>query len=121
MEALGPYLRQLRTAKGWSLPEARDAVRDRYGNIVSTETLSLWERGGSLGMSAEKLVRVATVYDADYYEVFRRLLSDPDDDPEADPASRLAPDPDRGNRGGVGDQPNRPGRRRGTVSKRRSG
>ena len=77
MEEFGHYLQSLREARGLSRPQLRDKIRDRFGDArgISTKTLENWEGGKIKGMSAGALARLVVVLDADYEEVFGRLVS----------------------------------------------
>ena len=77
MEEFGVYLRSLRAARGLSRPELRDQIRDRFGDArgVSTKTIENWEGGKIDGMSAGALARLAVVLEADYEDVFSKLVA----------------------------------------------
>lgn len=59
-QAFGVALRQLRTARGWSLQELRDRMRDATGYTVSPQQIGQWEAGKpSPGPSAMEAIELA--------------------------------------------------------------
>ena len=76
MAHFGTYLKALRTSRGITLEATRDELRDRFGeDVPSLHTIAKWENEGATGMSAASLAMVATVYEADFTEVFSQLIS----------------------------------------------
>jgi transcriptional regulator with XRE-family HTH domain len=116
VEEFGQYLRSLRAARGLSRPDLRDRIRDRFGDArgISIKTLENWEGGKIDGMSAGALARLVVVLDADYEDVFSRLVA-------AQLAARDAHAPGAGSpeRAGLEARGQRQ-RRSGSGSKRRS-
>ena len=81
----GPHLKELRTKKGLSREAVRDRLRDQFRNdAISVSTLEKWESGKTRGMSAASLAQLVAVLDADYEDVFKRLIIIPTD-PEGKP------------------------------------
>jgi transcriptional regulator with XRE-family HTH domain len=117
VEQFGSYLRSLRAARGLSRPELRDQIRDRFGDArgISTKTLENWEGGKIDGMSAGALARLVVVLEADYEDVFSKLVA-------AQLASRDAHAPGAGapDRGAGHEARGQRQRRSGSGSKRRS-
>lgn len=116
MTPFGTYLRELRQARQLSRPQVRDKIRDRFEDSFSTSSLENWENGKGYP-PAPDLAKLVVVLDADYEEVFSRLVAEtrrPDDGSagRAAPGSRK-PHPDRDGSSGV-----RP-RRSGSGSGRR--
>lgn len=75
MTPFGAYLRELRQARKLSRPQVRDHIRDRFGDSFSTSSLENWENGKAYP-PAPDLAKLIVILDADYEEVFSRLVAE---------------------------------------------
>jgi transcriptional regulator with XRE-family HTH domain len=114
MEVFGERVRRARIAQGWATYRAADKAT----GISASTWQNIEARGKDPRLSTVQ--RLLEVLDVPCEELLACPVSDRSDDPEADPATRLAPDPDPDNLGGSAGQAGKTGKRRGSGSKRRS-
>lgn len=100
-DSFGAHLRKLREAKRLSRNGLRDRVVARFGAdmALSTDQLGNWEDDGTADPGAAKLACIVEVLEADYEDVFRRLVNRPaggEDGPvPGDAPEGMPPGPDR--------------------------
>ncbi len=116
--SFGPHLRELREAKGLTREDLVYELRRRFGEdgAISTSMLGKWEKNQIPNMGAGSLANVVEVLEADYEDVFSRLVTDPGDAPGRPVPEDVpeSPTPPADPSGGA-----RRGRRPGNGSRRR--